>query len=155
VRCHVPIRTASTAETSNFLSSSLSKHLKQVHAAEVAREEKQLRDHAARCFGNAGRLEREWDGRRGVSSQTGRPPSTARGWPVWLGIPYPSLPWSVPHTHGPNQLSRKGPNQLSRKGPSSQRGPGAPTHAAPAPSPVRTPPAPRLPRAHMPARAFF
>jgi hypothetical protein len=39
----------------NTLSSSLSKHLKQVHAAAVAREEKQLRDHAARCFGNAGK----------------------------------------------------------------------------------------------------
>ena len=34
----------------NILSSSMSSHLKQVHAAEVAREEKQLRDHDAHWF---------------------------------------------------------------------------------------------------------
>jgi hypothetical protein len=59
-----------------------------------------------------------------------------------------SLPWSVPHTHGPNQLSRKGPNQLSRKGPSSQRGPGAPRERGARPQPRA-----HAGRAPVPARA--
>ena len=39
----------------NILSSSMSSHLKQKHADEVAREEKQLRDNTAHCFGDAGK----------------------------------------------------------------------------------------------------
>jgi hypothetical protein len=49
----------------NILSSSMSSHLKQKHADEVAREEKQLRDNAAHCFGNAGKTTNERNKRKG------------------------------------------------------------------------------------------
>jgi hypothetical protein len=39
----------------NILSSGMSSHLKQKHADEVTRKEKQLCDNAAHCFGNAGK----------------------------------------------------------------------------------------------------
>ena len=62
----------------NILSSSLSKHLKQVHAAEVAREEKQLRDHAARCFGNAGKSQTK-KGTRGNDGSSSEKPQDGAG----------------------------------------------------------------------------
>ena len=62
----------------NILSSSMSSHLKQVHAAEVAREEKQLRDHAARCFGNAGKSQTK-KGTRGKDGSSSEKPQDGAG----------------------------------------------------------------------------
>jgi hypothetical protein len=56
----------------------MSSHLKQVHAAEVAREEKQLRDHAAHCFGNAGKSQTK-KGTRGKDGSSSEKPQDGAG----------------------------------------------------------------------------
>jgi hypothetical protein len=55
----------------------MSGHLKQVHAAEVAREEQKLRDDAARCFGNAGKPQTKGGG--GKDGQNNEKPQDGAG----------------------------------------------------------------------------